>query len=157
MSLDCPFCEIPNRLPRLRDIRLLPSSNSHASQRIQVRNETRSTLFAGGLLLAVVAATMAFALGRYAQGLIKESTDSQELEMLLEQIEKLSPGQLWDVWDALTAQGLPDWQETSEVRYRKQAGYLTYISYFLYGLAALGVLGLLASFFPKRTAAENSL
>ncbi len=155
MSLDCPICEIPNQLPGLRDIRLLPVIDSPTGPKTQTRNETRSMLFAGGLLVAVLAAILAVALGRYAQSLTRESTAKQELELLMKQIEKASPGQLWNVWDALTARGLPDWQESSEVRYQKQSSYLKYISYTLYAVSALGGLAMLASFFPKRTAAEN--
>lgn len=157
MSLDCPLCHIPNQLPGLRDIRMLPVIDSSVSQRVEARNESKSILFAGGLLVTVVAAVLAISLGWYARGLRKESTARQELEMQLEQIEKLPPAQLWDVWDALTVRGLPDWQETSEVRYQKQSLYLQYISYSLYALSALGGLAILASFFPKRTAFEKIL
>jgi len=147
---DCPFCEVPNNLPGLREIRQLPTVNDVASHAQAKSNETKSWLFSGGLLVGIVAGLMGFALTGYANSLMTESTVAHDIEFGRAQLGELPAGHLWDAWDTMTKGGLPDWGETQTVRYNKQAGYLKFIAYGLYGLSAIGLLAIMTSFFVNR-------
>jgi hypothetical protein len=149
MKLACPFCEKNNVLPGMRQIQQLPVDDEGKSVVSVRKNDTKSLLFSGGLLVAVLASILGFTLSRYASSLSTQSTVDQQIEFGQEQIDRLPPGPLWDAWEAMTADGLPDWQETREVKYNKQAAYLSYIAAGLYAMAALGLLALVASFQMK--------
>ena len=59
----------------------------------------------------------------------------------------MTPGHLWEAWDLMETKGLPDWQESQDVRYNKQAGHLKSIAFGLMSFAGVGLLSLIASFF----------
>ncbi len=135
----------------MRQMQQLPveeEGNQVAAGKTQ-KNETKSLLFSGGLLVAVLAGILGFALSRYASSLSTQSTLDQQIEFGQGQIDRLPPGPLWDAWQAMTAEGLPDWKETHEVKYNKQAVYLSYIAIGLYAIAALGCVMLATSFLMR--------
>ena len=151
MASNCPFCGEANELPGMREIRQLPAvGDSHDLPAGSSRNETRSWLFSGGLLIAVVAGLCGWALTFYADSLVTESILENQIEFGKSQLHLLPAGHLWDAWDSMTVNGLPDWEETNQVRYNKQAGHLSNIAYGLYGLSAIGFLALVSSFFISR-------
>ncbi len=152
MAINCPQCSTANELPGMREIKQLSpvSVDSPNNSALTGRNETRSWLFSGGLLLAVIAGASAWGLGWYANSLVTESKLDNQIEFGKSQIDLLPAGHLWDAWDGMTANGLPDWAETGQVRYNKQAGHLSNIAYALYGLSGFGVLAMISSFFLSR-------
>ena len=150
---NCPFCEHVINIPGMREIRQLPLSQNEegADKRgTSSLNETKSWLFSGGLLVAVISGVLGFALASYAHSIAIESTVKEKIEYGSSQIGSLPPGHLWDAWDGMTKNGLPDWKETRENRYNKQSGHLKNFAYGLYGLSGLGVVSILISFFFRR-------
>lgn len=148
-SQDCPFCEHAVNFPGMREIQQLPLSKNKnsAGNANSSHSETRSWLFSGGLLVAVLAGVLGFALASYAKSIAIESTVTEKIAYGNSQIGSLPPGHLWDAWEGMTKEGLPDWQETRENRYNKQSGHLKNIAYGLYGVSGLGLISILASFF----------
>lgn len=146
MAYRCPLCDATNDLPGLRQLKQLPV-HENAAIATTSRNEAQSWLFSGGLLVAVIAGVCASALLWYANQLFSESLLDERIAFGRTQINTLTPGHLWDAWDGMTEDGLPDWQETFENRYNKQSGHLRNIAYGLFGLAGLGLLAMLGSFF----------
>ena len=149
-AANCPHCHLSNDLPDLRRLKQLPVRNSQPASEPVKRSEMGSWLFSGGLLVAVLAGLSGLALHFYAASLVSESVTERQIEFLSAQIDAQPVGRLVDVWDGLTGEGLPDWQETTRTRYNKQAGHLGNIANALYAFAAVGVLALVGSFFIGR-------
>ncbi len=153
MNIDCPFCEQSNVLPGLRQIKRFPTKDQSATSRAAQTastNEARSMLFSVGLLTGVVAAIFAIGVTWRANTLATASRVDEQIEYSLNQLERLSAGQLWDQWNLMTRNGLPDWQESPAVSDNKQSRYLYLIAYALYGISALGFLALLYSLVKHR-------
>ncbi len=149
---NCPFCGHPTSLPGMRDIRKLPTANTAAGDTATGRktrsfSETSSWLFSGGLLVAVTAGLLGIALLIYAQSLSTESRLAEKIAFGNQQIEPLPAGLLWDAWDKMTIDGLPDWKETEDNRYNKQSVYLSYVAYGLFGVALIGAGSVASSLF----------
>lgn len=139
VTVSCSHCESQNTLPTLRDLRELPEYSRTEAKLIKPqRNESKSWLFVIGFLLGVLAGIAAISLNRYA----KQMTSDPHLEAIVQagraHVQDLPSGELWELWDLMTREGLPDWGETNQVRYNKQSTYLIYISYFLIGLSTIG-------------------
>ena len=151
MATNCPFCGKLIELPGMREIRQLPVAGDPKDVSTgSSRNETVSWLFSGGLLVGVVAGLCGWALMAYADSLVTESILENQIEFGRSQLDLLPAGHLWDAWDSMTVIGLPDWEETTQVRYNKQAGHLRNIAFGLYGLSVIGGLSLIVSFFISR-------
>ena len=151
MSVACPFCEQNNQLPGMRQLRQLPLADRLAVSAKGNGNDLRRFLFSAGLLVAVLAALLGFALSYYADSLATELMVEEKIDYGNKFIDTLSPGHLWESWDQMATEGLPDWQESRDVRYNKQAGHLKSIAYGLLGLSGLGLLSLIGSFLvPER-------
>ena len=147
-DVNCPFCEQKNSLPGLRQIKALPAAQQESVvENTTGHSATKRFLFSGGLLVAVLGSLLGLALSYYADSLATELKVEEKIEFGSAYVDTMTPGRLWETWDRLAAKGLPDWQESQDVRYNKQAGYLKSIAYGLMGLGGLGLLSLLASFF----------
>jgi len=135
----------------MREIRRLPlvDSESKTEPRTGARSTTKSWLFSGGLLLAVVTAAIAFFLWNYASSLQTERTAERDIEFGQQLLDEATPGVVWDAWSSMTKTGLPEWKETTETRYNKQAGILKNFACGLGGLSLLGVLLMISSFFIR--------
>ena len=147
---DCQFCENSNNLPGMREIRQLPVAEASTGNSQHGDSEAKSWLFSGGLLVAVVAGLLAFALLGYANSITTESRVVESIELGQAQIKPLQSGLLWEAWDNMTQTGLPEWVETPEIRYNKQAGYLSMIAYGLFGASAIGLTAMALSFMASK-------
>lgn len=152
MTQNCPFCEIENSYPGMREIRRLPVAENQSSDSLAkpAFNETGSWLFSGGLLVAVMAGLLGFGVLYYANSLVAESPANLQIEFGNQQLDQLPAGHLWEVWDQMTGNGLPDWSETTINRYNKQADYLKWLAFALFGVSALGLVSLVSSFLMTR-------
>ena len=151
MEVGCPLCDKIVGLPGLRDIRSLPLHESDTTvSSTQARSESSSWLFSGGLLVSVVAGLLGLGLLNYANGLAMDSTLDLQLEYGRSQLDTLPAAQLWEAWDQLTRDGLPNWQETYEVRSNKQSNHYSYIAYGLFAISALGLFAMVGSFLASR-------
>ena len=147
MKVNCPFCEHAITLPGLRQIQALPQVEKPSMTNKGGASDLKRFLFSAGLLVAVLGAVLGLALSYYADSLATELMIEEKIEFGDKFITTLSPGHLWEAWDQMATDGLPDWQESQDVRYNKQAGHLKSISYGLIGLGGLGLLAVLSSFF----------
>lgn len=149
MNVDCPFCDHKNVIPGMRQLRALPVAEEETAGAKGGGSDLKRFLFSAGLLVAVLGGILGLALSYYADSLATESILEEQLEFGSQFIGTMTPGHLWEAWDQMELRGLPDWQETQDVRYNKQAGHLQSIAYGLFGLGGLGLLSLLASFFVR--------
>lgn len=133
----------------MRQIRALPPADG-ATTTTNGTSATARFLFSGGLLVAVLGTILGLALSSYADSLATELKVEEKIQFGSAYVDTMTPGRLWETWDMMASKGLPDWQETQDVRYNKQAGYLKAISYALIGLGGVGLLCLIASFLVGR-------
>ena len=141
----CPFCEKSNSFPGMREIRQLPADEAATTDSDSFKSETKSWLFSGGLLVGVVFGLLGLALLGYANSITKDSKVQQIIDQGQAQINSVQSGMLWEYWDSMTQEGLPDWKETPAIRSNKQAGYLSLIAYGLFGASALGLIAMVVS------------
>ena len=146
MPVSCPFCEHINNLPGMRQIRALPIAEGTPLKKSRKESSAKRFLFSGGLLVAVIGGLLGIALSYYADSLATELRLEEKIDFGNQYVDDMTPGHLWEAWDAMATKGLPDWQETHDVRYNKQAGYLKSIAYGLFGICGIGLLSLLLSF-----------
>ena len=151
MQMPCPLCEKINFLPLLSQMRQLPATEPVPFSGRSVNSQSGWWLFSGGLLVGVLTALLAFPLLYYAKSLASESRIEEFLEMGRTEIEQLYSGELWNAWNYMTLEGLPDWQETTQVRLNKQSAYLSYVSYFMFCLSGVGFLAMIASLLVHRS------
>ena len=150
MDVSCPFCEQKISLPGMRQIKTLPiAQQKETSSKAAGPSATKRFLFAAGLLVAVLGSLSGLCLSFYADSLATELKLEEKIEFGSAYVDTMTPGRLWETWDMMATKGLPDWQESQDVRYNKQAGYLKSIAYGLLALGGLGLLSLLASFFVR--------
>ena len=156
-SVACPACQAEMIAPTMGGIKKLELSESSG---IMVNPKAGSPtgrhygikqwLFAGGLLIVVLAAVSGFAIWFYADSLVTISNVDAQVNAANQNIPDLSPAEIWDSWDELTSTGpLPEWKEIESIGQNKQAAYLKSIAYGFMGLALIGLLALLSSFFIK--------
>lgn len=149
MSAACPFCDHENVVPGMRQLRALPIAEEQVSFAKSGGSDLKRFLFSAGLLVAVLGGILGLALSYYADMLSTELMLEEKIKYGNKFVDTMAPGHLWEAWDQMETKGLPDWQESQDVRYNKQAGHLKSIAYGLIGLGGLGLLSLLASFFVK--------
>ena len=131
----------------MRQIRALPVATEATNQKSARGSEIKRFLFSAGLLVGVLGLLLGLALSYYADSLATELKLEEKIEFGNAFVDTIPPGHLWETWDTMTTKGLPDWQETQDVRYNKQAGHLKSIAYGLFGIGGLGLLSIIASFF----------
>ena len=149
-AVSCKACEESVQAPAMREIRQLPLVDEAKTEvRRGARSTSKSWLFSGGLLLAVVTAAIGFFLWNYASSLQTERTVERDIEFGHKLLDEATPGVVWDAWSSMSKTGLPDWKETKETRYNKQAGILKNFAYGLGGLSLLGLLLMISSFFIR--------
>ena len=156
-SVTCPACQAEMIAPTMGGIKKLELSEASG---IMVDPKAGSAngrhyglkqwLFAGGLVIVVLAASSGFAIWFYADSLVTISNIDAQVNAASQHIPSMSPAEVWDSWDELTSNGpLPEWKEIESIGQNKQAAYLKSIAYGFIGLAAIGLLALLSSFFIK--------
>ena len=146
MEVNCPFCDQVINIPGMRQIRELPLVEEKASA-TSSGGDLKRFLFSAGLLVGVLGLLTGLALSYYADSLATELRVEEKIEFGNAYVDTMTPGRLWETWDQMDTKGLPDWQESQDVRYNKQAGHLKSISYGLLGIGGMGLLTVLASFF----------
>lgn len=154
-TISCQDCDNSVEVPPMREIRRLEplvendTDSSQIKQRSSKRSETGSWLFSSGLLLAGIATLAAVSLWLYANSLQTESTVQEDIEFVSQQLTVATPGTVWSVWSEMKETGLPEWQETVQTRYNKQAKILKTIAYGIGVLSALGLIMMIGSFFAQ--------
>lgn len=155
----CPACQAKITAPTMGGIKKLELSQSSG---IMVDPKVGSNsgrhygmkqwLFAGGLLILVLAAASGFAIWFYADSLITISDMDTRVANANQSIPNLSPAQVWDAWDDLNSAGpLDEWKESTRLGQNKQAAYLKNIAYGFMAIAGLGLLSIALSFLVKPT------
>ena len=149
--ISCEACQKSIQAPGMREIRRLPlvDREAKADGRRGARSASKSWLFSGGLLLAVVTAAVGFFLWNYASSLQTTSNIENEIDYGNQLLDEATPGVVWDAWSSMTKTGLPDWKESTETRYNKQSAILKNFACGLGGLSLLGILLMVSSFFIR--------
>lgn len=150
-TFNCELCQSSVEVPTMREIRRLePVQDNRSSESVvrpkKSRNESRSWLFSGGLLLAGVTLLAAIPLWLYANGMQSESMVKQEIDFGNQVLDEATPGVIWNAWTQMTANGLPEWKESQATRYNKQGQILKNIAYGLGALSGLGLFMMIGSF-----------
>ncbi|MCH2181018.1 MAG: hypothetical protein MK108_03350 [Mariniblastus sp.] len=154
----CPACQAKITAPTMGGIKKLELSQSSG---VMVDPKAGSTsgrhygikqwLFAGGLLVLVLAAVSGFAIWFYADSLVTISDMDARVAQANQNIPNLRPAQVWDAWDDLTSAGpMDEWKESPRQGQNKQAGYLKSFAYGFMGIAALGLVSIGLSFLVKQ-------
>ena len=154
-ELNCSQCDSKSTAPPMREIRNLSPVDTDSVQSplerpaLPGRNQSKSWLFSGGLLLAVLAAVAGGSLWWYASGLETHRNVEKEIDFANQILDEATPGVVWTAWRSMSGSKLPDWKESTETRYNKQASILKNIAYGLGGLSGLGLLMMIGSFLIK--------
>ncbi len=149
--LVCPQCQATLDAPKLGTLKQLPTDGKNASVKPSAgRGGWKRSLFAIGLLMAVVGGILGVALYWYANSLFTDIQLEERIAYASEQIDQMSPAQLWDLWHQDSfEEGLGEWVEPRFAGLNKQSAILKNFAYGLLGIAALGVVTLLSSFAAK--------
>ena len=156
-EISCPKCQATIHIPTMGGIKQLELSNASGIMVDQKASSPKGRhigpkqwLFSGGLVVLVLAAIAGFAIWFYADSLVTISDIDQTVQNANEPLTKISPAGVWDAWDQMFAKGpLPEWKETEEMGFNKQASYLKNIAYGFIGIAVLGFFALLSSLLMK--------
>lgn len=154
-TTNCQHCDSSVEVPPMREIRRLEPAVENNTGSNQVnrqpakRSESGSWLFSSGLLLAGIATLAAVSLWFYANSLQTASTVQDEIKINDQVLTEATPGTVWSVWTAMSESGLPEWKETEQTRYNKQAKILKTIASGIGVLSVLGLLMMIGSFFLK--------
>ena len=152
-KIQCSGCEAFLDVPKLGSMKSLtqvedPSSTTKPQGR--GHGVAKSWLFAGGLVLAAVAAAAGGGLYQYANKLIANIDIPTAIEHGMDEFDKATPAQLYDAWKLLNQEELGDWQEDLTIKEDKQGTILQQIAYGLFGVAGIGVLLMFSSFLIKK-------
>ena len=151
--MQCPQCDAAIDAPKLGTLKQLPTLEDAATTTTATSGQAGSwkrPVFAIGLLTAVVAGIAGAALYWYSQSLFTPVDIEGHIELVQQELDKCSPGELWQIWHQQTdLDGLGEWAEPKYMGQNIQSNHLKNFSYGLLGLAGIGVLMLLSSFAMK--------
>lgn len=152
--LECPQCGTAVDAPKLGTLKQLPTSGESSSKATALSSGDagwKHSVFAIGLITAVVAGLAGAALYWYSQTLFTSVDVESYITLSEQEIDKWSPAQLWHFWhEQKLEDGLGEWAELEYVGDNKQSEILKMFAFGLLGLAGVGVLTLLSSFAMKR-------
>ena len=148
-QVTCPHCnteiEVPT-LGRMKQYQVLDPPESDSGPTVpSEQNRLKGLLFAGGLILAVLAGAAAG--GIYSMS-AKKTIDvdvESEISEMLNQFDQLPVANLYDEWMARPTD-LGEWKEFEFVKINKEGNVLRVFSYVFMGLAAIGLLMIGSSF-----------
>jgi hypothetical protein len=155
--LKCESCSAEVLAPKLgviKSLTVVDSENAITQKSKSARGEgsaVKGWLFAGGLLLAVLASICAMA-AQYRSNQYRVDVDLDEvMANEYEGIDKAPPAQVYAI--AVEAGKESFTLEYSEPAYRtysKKSGYIQTVAWVFWGLAGVGLIMLLGSFLLKK-------
>jgi len=157
-EISCPACQATITAPTMGGIKQLEMSQSSGIM-VDSKGGTspgrhyglKQWLFAGGLLVLVLAAASGFAIWFYADSLVTISDIDAKVTQANQHIPDLPAAQVWDEWDDLNSAGpLDEWKESIQQGQNKQAAYLKNIAFGFIGIALLGLVSIAFSFMVKQ-------
>jgi hypothetical protein len=151
-EMACPKCSLVFETPKMRELRLLPSTTSASGNGSRQPSRIRSGMFAIGFGLALVAGIAGYALYQYSVRLMPSATPEQIVAEQIKSIENGSINEIYSMWEYYYEDRHKlEWRETQLKSDYSQGSHLKTLSMGLFGLAAVGVgLVLFSLIVPKR-------
>jgi DNA-directed RNA polymerase subunit RPC12/RpoP len=152
----CGNCSAKVTVPKLGVIRTLPrvgggeGSQSDTSKAAKSASPMKGWLFAGGLLIAVIAGVAGGA-AQYRANQFRVDVDIEKVvadEMAA--IDKASPAEIYNIAIGATQEDFAlEYQEAPYRSMNIKSGIIQWVAWACFGVAGVGLLMLLASFFVK--------
>lgn len=152
-ELTCASCSAVVEAPKLGVIKSFPVVGGEVAGSRTVaggRSALKSWLFAGGLLLAILAG----AAGGWAQYTSNQYYVDVDVETLIEEefkaLDEAPPAEIYAIAAGASEESFTlEYAETPYRTYSIKSGIIQYVAWAFWGVAGIGILMLLASFFLK--------